>query len=481
MEERNQKSSIEELCKKAEAIVLEDGRIVEVEFLEACTPEPYRGLKVCKVPDCLKVKVELTPSDVSLIRMEVWLPLKKWNGRYLGMGNGGKAGQIVEVSLQNGVSRGYATANTDMGTAPDTGSLYNQPERWKDFGHRATHLMTVTAKKIIKEFYGQDPEHSFFMGGSTGGQQALMEAQRYPEDYDGIIALSPAWNRVRLHTRFIKNWQICRRMKERFNQEFADTVTEYVVEKYGEQSGSDKTDRFLKWPSRVNLDLSVFDELIEKQKMSLEQKEALEELYRDFKDPVTGALIFPGMPPGTEASDLGLAALGNTEQFAEDFFFPYQWLLGEDFDFEKIDFHRDTELALKELSPYLDASSTDLSAFHERGGKLILAAGTSDPIISYKDTENYYEKVKETMGEKLDDFFVYYLVPGMGHFSGPGVQDIGSLGLPQIPRDREHDIIVNLEEWVIYGRKPEMMRAARLENASLLGAVVGEMEVPLRE
>lgn len=439
-----EQNKIEHLLEKIKDLSIDQGKIISAEILAACTPEPYPRLKLCPIPDCLKVKVELTPSADSVIRVEVWLPIEGWNGRYLGTGNGGKAGNIVDINLINGVSRGYAAANTDLGTAPELGTLYQKTERWKDFGYRATHLMTVIAKQIIRVFYGQDPEYSFFIGSSTGGQQALMEAQRYPEDYDGIIALSPAWNRTRLHTRFIKNWQICRRVKKAFDQELANLITGQIVKAYGEQSGGKSKDRYLTWPFKVKLDMEIFDELVKNGQLSPDQKQALHDLYLDLRDPKTGEFIYPGMVPGSEANDIGLACLGDTEQFAKDYFFPYHFLLGEEYDFEKFDFHEDYQRAKRELAPYLDADSADLTEFYKKGGKLILAAGTADPIIPYTDTDEYYRRVRERMGEKTEKFMAYYLVPGLGHFSGPGVQDIGAMGLPQIPRDREHDVIANL-------------------------------------
>ena len=104
--------------------------------------------------------------------------------------------------------QGYAVATTDMGTGPTASVGDGNPEVWKDFGFRATHLMTVVAKQVILANYGQEPELSYFMGASTGGQQALQEAQRYPEDYDGIVAGVPAHCRTPLHAYFLWNYQI---------------------------------------------------------------------------------------------------------------------------------------------------------------------------------------------------------------------------------------------------------------------------------
>lgn len=147
------------------------------------------------------VKLVLKPAKGSNINVEVWLPdAEKWNARFLGLGNGGAAGKINPAGLASMSSAGYAVATTDMGTAPNDNSGVDNPEVWKDFGYRATHLMTVVGNQIVRAHYGRAPELSYFSGGSTGGQQALQEAQRYPEDYDGITAAVPAHCRTLPHT-----------------------------------------------------------------------------------------------------------------------------------------------------------------------------------------------------------------------------------------------------------------------------------------
>ncbi len=158
------------------------------------------------------VKIVLQPAKGSNINVEIWLPdADKWNARLLGLGNGGSAGHISPGTLAGPMAGGYAAATTDMGTAPNADSGIGNPEVWKDFGFRATHLMTVVAKQVVTAYYGKAPELSYFSGGSTGGQQALQEAQRYPEDYDGITAAVPAHCRTPLHAYFLWNDQILKK------------------------------------------------------------------------------------------------------------------------------------------------------------------------------------------------------------------------------------------------------------------------------
>ena len=162
------------------------------------------------LPAFCRVQATLTPTPDSNIHIEVWLPTLDWNGKYEGTGTGGYAGKINYNSLAGGLRHGYAVANTDMGTSVPKGSnadlLVDHPERWADWGWRSTHEMTVAAKQFVEAFYDREPERAYFDGCSTGGEQALMEAQRFPDDYEGIVAGAPANNRTHLHMAILWNY-----------------------------------------------------------------------------------------------------------------------------------------------------------------------------------------------------------------------------------------------------------------------------------
>jgi feruloyl esterase len=189
------------------------------------------------LPAFCRVSFQLKPTTESNIRVELWLP-QEWNGRFLGTGNGGGAGSISYNPLAFGVRRGFATANTDMGTSPNANEAIGHPERWVDFGYRATHEMTVAAKALIQLFYNQSASYAYFMGCSTGGQQALMEAQRYPSDYHGIIAGAPANNRTNLHTGFLWNYKATNQGSgAHFSKEQIAIISRKVVE-HGRSRGA---------------------------------------------------------------------------------------------------------------------------------------------------------------------------------------------------------------------------------------------------
>src|SRR3984893_4356825 len=168
-------------------------------------------LAFTNLPPYCEVSATIKPTSDSSINVRVWMPTKNYNGRYLGTGNGGYAGGFFFSELADGINRGFATANTDMGTTLAAGvnadALVGHPEKWKDFGWRSTHLMTTFAQALINTFYGNAAAKSYFSGCSTGGQQALMEAQPFPNDYDGIFAGAPAFNRTHLHMAGLGTWQ----------------------------------------------------------------------------------------------------------------------------------------------------------------------------------------------------------------------------------------------------------------------------------
>src|SRR5262245_42392326 len=190
-------------------LVLPGVKFSSVETVAAGNFAPREGgPTIPEVPAHVRVVAALKPAPDSNIIIELWLPREGWNGRLLGTGNSGGAGRILTDGLAWGVKRGFATANTDLGTSPAPEAAVGHPDRWADFGHRATHEMTVAAKAIVRAYYGRPADRAYFVGSSTGGRQALMEAQRYPDDYDGIYAGSPANNCTHLEAKGLWNWQV---------------------------------------------------------------------------------------------------------------------------------------------------------------------------------------------------------------------------------------------------------------------------------
>jgi len=461
-----------ETREKLESLKITNGEITQFEFVPSGVPDGG-GYPLEPLPAYCRVCVRMNPEGESNIRIEVWMPLTHWNGNFLGTGNGGHAGTIIQSFLINGTRRGYATANTDMGTAPDPDMLIGKPERWADFGYRATHLMTVVAKQIIQAFYGKPPGYSYFTGGSTGGQQGLMEAQRYPEDYDGILVNAPANNRTNLHMAFIWNWLALTQDPDAgFDDQQGAAVTEQILAQYGAEGGCIPGDQFLGQPDRITVNTDIFKE---NKRLNAAQIRALNTIYNGPVNPETGERIFaPLIMPGSERYSLGLAAQSEKDQFAKGFLYPFRWIFGIDYDFTKFDFNRDVDKVNEQLAPILNANDANLQDFKKNGGKIIMLHGTADPIIPYTDSLQYYERVIEAQNglENTQSFFRYFIIPGLAHVvDGPGVQDI-AIGVRATPKDREHDALTALSVWVEEGIAPERLLPVAFKDGSLQNGII---------
>lgn len=358
------------------------------------------------------VKLVLNPAKGSNIHVEVWLPdAAKWNARFLGLGNGGAAGKINPGGLAGMSGAGYAVATTDMGTAPNADSGIGNPEVWKDFGFRATHLMTVVGKQIVRAHYGRDPELSYFSGGSTGGQQALQEAQRYPEDYDGIAAAVAAHCRTPLHAYFLWNDQILKKCP--FTKSQDASVIAAANEYMASREVPTVAGKFVSDPRCTAQDIEAVIALARKKDATLteEHAAALKKLFDGPRHAVTGERIFNGIP------------LGSSIEASHGHLYLFNWVFGKDKRPEDINFGADIDTYTAKLAPYLNAENPDLSAFAKRGGKLIMTLGTADSVVPYHASIDYYERVIERLGGlgQAQSFFRFYVVPGLAHGGGPGI------------------------------------------------------------
>jgi len=358
------------------------------------------------------VKLVLNPAKGSNINVEVWLPdANQWNARFLGLGNGGAAGNIHPASLAGPSGAGYAVATTDMGTAPNSDSGVGNREVWKDFGYRATHLMTVAGKQIVRAYYGKEPELSYFSGGSTGGQQALQEAQRYPDDYDGIAAAVPAHCRTPLHAYFLWNDQILKKCP--FTKEQEASVIAAANEFMAAREIPAAAGKFVSDPRCSAQDIEDVVALARKKDPTLtrEHAAALRKLFDGPRHAVTGERIFNGIP------------LGASLEAAHGHLYLFKWVFGPEKPLEEINFGADIDAYTAALAPLLNAENPDLRAFARRGGKLIMTLGTADSVVPYHASLDYYERVIEHFGglENVQSFFRFYLVPGLAHGGGPGI------------------------------------------------------------
>ncbi len=434
---------------------------------------------IVNLPPFCRVAATLRPTPDSNIKIELWMPEKDWNGRFLGTGNGGGAGKISYRSLALGMRRGFATANTDMGTSPDANAVVGHPERWADFGYRSTHQMTVVSKQILQAYYNKPQSHAYFVGCSTGGGQGLMEAQRFPSDYNGIIAGAPANNRTHIHTGFVWNAQAANQPPGvQLSPETIAFITKSVVAACAGKDGGAPGDNFLTDPRECKFDPDTLPKCQGNSHTDClfpAELSTLKKFYAGPTNPRTGERIYTPIPVGSENSPAGMAMQQDPKQMSDQWY-PFVWALGSSFDYHKFDFDHDQDLVDAKLAPILNANNPDLSAMQQRGGKILMFTGTADPLVPYQDALNYYDRVVSDQQKRLPDaggmgpqqgltttrqFFRYFLVPGMAHCGGgPGLHDFGQNLQLEGPQDSDHDILTALVGWVEQGVAPEQIIAS---------------------
>jgi feruloyl esterase len=443
------------------------------------------------VPPFCRVSATLTPTSDSLINIEMWMPEEGWTGRFLGLGNGGYGGNtaIAVPAMVAALRLGFASATTDMGTAPSTNTnadlLVGHPQKWVDFGYRATHLMTVVGKEIARAFYGAAPRYAYFHGCSTGGQQALMSVQRYPGDYDGILAGAPANNRTHVHTNVLWLYRATHASTDSYiTSDKVNLITRSVVAACNVKSGGLVTDAFLTDARACDWDPASIQcpGLGGSDCLSPGQVQAARAIYDGPRNPRNGDLIYPGGIRGSEnASELGW----NSQQSSAEppFGSLFKWTFGSAWLWPTYDYDLDMASVDQLLAPILNANNADLSALRGRGGKLLAYHGWADPIINPQDMVNYYNRVLALEAKnparalkRTQEFFRLFLVPGMGHCSrGAGPNAFGNLfsasivAPPPLASDAEHDVLLALVAWVENGVAPSRITATKYvsDTASL--------------
>ena len=295
-------------CESLIGTTLPDATIVSATTLSGTVRDPNGKVIARGVAEFCAVNIVATPSSDSLINIALWLPTN-WNGRFEGTGNGGYAGNMEQdyEPMVFAVNHGMAVAATDMGTAPaaivNADVLIGHPQKWIDWGHRATHVMTQLSKQVITTYYGSGPRYSYFNGCSTGGQQGLMSAQRYPADYDGILAGAPAHDRTHVHTNVM--WMFAQAHKKpnsSIGAVTADTITKNIVAACAAKSGGAPGDNFLTDPRLCDWRPSDMRCTATGQSGCLndDQVRAATAIYAGPVDPATGKQIYPGSVKGSE-------------------------------------------------------------------------------------------------------------------------------------------------------------------------------------
>ncbi len=443
-------------------------------------PNAYFKLPPATVPEHCEVKGVARPTSDSEIHFELWLPPpEQWNGKYLQHGNGGWAGSIPSYGLVTPVARGYAASATDdghtAGTIPDASFAVGHPEKLIDFGFRAVHETAVHSKAIIRAYYGKEHTQDYFVGCSDGGREALMEAQRYPEDFRGIIAGAPANNWTRHFTGFIWN-------ELALNADPASKIPAAALPAIQKAALSacdtldGVKDGLIEDPRLCHFDASVLkcgDSTPGKDCLTQPQIDALRKIYEGPKSPKTGEQIYPGYEPGTEADAAGWSVwiLGPIQNMFGNSFYSGAVFENPKWDWRTIDLDRDLKIAHEKTGWILNSYNPDLRSFRANGGKLIQYHGWGDAAIAPRDSIAYYEKVKQFLSQYPDprsgspkpiqDFYRLFMVPGMGHCaagSGPNNFGNGEVANPsEWPQDADHDVVLALDRWVTQGVPPDVI------------------------
>lgn len=421
-----------------------------------------------EVPAICRVTATIEPTTDSHIRFEVWMPSKGWNGRFDGIGNVAFGGFLMYGSLVSAVRAGFAVASTDTGhVAPgnDASWAVGHPEKVKDFGYRSVHLMTEVSKEIVRDFYGHPPDRSYFIGCSTGGRQALMEAQRFPDDYDGIIAGAPAI--FQTHFQSYGIWIAQATIEDPASYIPANKLALIHNAVVAACDTLDNVrDGILNDPRQCHFNPKALlcGKADSDRCLTSPQVAALAKIYAGPHNS-EGKAIFPGFMPGSElgwSDSVAGPAPGKAGRiaFGEQFF--SNMVFGNPkWDFRTFNFDRDVRVADARLASILNATNPDLAAFKARGGKLILFHGWADAEIPPLNTVNYFKSVEARLGQQQTQSFVHlYMVPGMGHCGGGTGPD--SFGwFPVANPDPGKSIFGALEQWVEHGVAPQAITATK--------------------
>ena len=472
----------QDTCERLAAAKIPNAAITSAQSFASGTyngaPAPFSGVDVSalyrSMPAFCRIAVEAKPTADSDIKIQVWLPVSGWNGKLQGIGNGGFAGLIDEMQMANAVKHGYAATATDTGhtgSPVDAAWAIGHPEKVIDFGHRGIHEMTRVAKALVKEYYSKAAQRSYFAGCSDGGREALMEAQRYPEDYDGILAGAPANNWTPLLATAVYDTQALTLDPASFiPQPKIPTIAAAVNAACDEIDGV--RDGILNDPRQCHFDPTAIQCKAEDSDKCLTaaQATALKKLYVGTPDSA-GHLVYPGYLPGAEEGEggwglwiTGPAAAKSLMAFFGNGFFSDFVYEKPDWDYKTFNVDAGLKAANSKAADALNATDPNLKAFKARGGKLILYHGWNDPAISALNTVNYYDALTKTMGKDTDSFVRLYMVPGMQHCDGgPGPDSFGQVGTLDFDNP-SHSVDAALEEWVEESKTPSAIIASKFEG-----------------
>jgi feruloyl esterase len=407
---------------------------------------------VQNLPAFCRVTAEINPVEDSDIQIEVWMPVTGWNRKLVGVGNGAFAGGIRYDELGPALRQGYAVASNNTGHdggGADASFGLGHPEKVIDYGYRAAHEMTVKARALVEAFYGRPAERAYWDGCSAGGRQGLMEAQRFPDDYDAIVAGAPATN----HTQVMVAEAWAGRATHSTPASYIPRALYAVIHKAALDACDAQDglkDGLIDDPRYCHFDPGVLLCPAGESAgcLTAAQVEAVRRIYAGPTNPRTGEQISPGLEPGSEM--LWSRDAGTPPAPIAVSAFKYLVFGDTTWDLRSLDFDRDVALADRLLGRVVNATDPNLEPFIGRGGKLLLYHGWSDQAIPPLSTVDYYERVvKAVSSARARDAVRLFMVPGMQHCVGGDGPD-------------HFDALAALDSWVETGKAPERIVAAKV-------------------
>jgi feruloyl esterase len=409
-----------------------------------------QGTAAARLQPFCRVAATLKPSADSDIKMELWMPAANWNGKYQAVGNGAFNGTINYGAMMTALARGYATSSTDTGhVGPGASFALGHPEKVIDFGWRAVHEMTVASKKIIESHYGGGPKYSYWNGCSAGGRQAMKAAQRFPADFDGIIAGAPGldWTgRAASALRIAKPLE--RSEAARLTQPKRELLHTAVLNACDLSDGV--KDGVIENPASCTFDPGVLEckgadgpSCLTREQVGTARSIYAAALNRSTKREITGL---------ERGSELGWTDLGWTASARATGLDQFRYIVYGDpnWNIERFNFESDIVRAEEVDNDTINALNPNLKPFLDRGGKLIQYHGWADPQISPASSTQYYASVVQALGgaAKVHDSYRLFMAPGMGHCGGGAGPNT-------------FDMVSALESWVEQGKAPDAIVASR--------------------
>lgn len=467
-------------CSTLTTLALENGRVTAATLVAAGKftppgapggpPPGVAGGQYANLPAFCRVQATLQPTPDSDIKVEVWLPLEGWNGKYVGIGNGVWAGQLSLSQLAAPLARGFAAATTDTG---HSGSgltaewAVGHPEKLVDFGHRAVHLMTVTAKAAITAFYEKPQTLSFWDSCSTGGRQGLMSAYRYPDDYDAISAMAPANPMTDLMTQSMwASWVNKRAAGAQLDPGKLALVHQGVLNQCDAVDGL--KDGVIGRPDACSFEPQALVCAAGNTEncLSAPQADAMQALYDGVRGN-DGTQLLPGWPRGAEMQLTALVMGPTPFPVAMDYFQKLVHGSEAAWDWTKMDYSAESLTARNYGADVLDVPAAGLAPFFARGGKLLLSHGWNDGLIPANNTLKFYGALSTGLDAKTQEQQLrLFMVPGMEHCAGgEGPNSFDTLG--------------TLDAWAASNKAPELIVATRMNSPNPNAPQLPPMSRPL--